>query len=91
MDSRIDAVYFHVLTEFVAATVDRSVVLKEDKIRAAFNFFDRSHRGSISVKDLTSVFGTEAQAREIMGSIDLDHDGHISYAEFHAMMESRDK
>mmetsp|Transcript_18465 Transcript_18465/g.36964 ORF Transcript_18465/g.36964 Transcript_18465/m.36964 type:complete len:504 (+) Transcript_18465:28-1539(+) len=73
--------------EFVSATVDKSVIFKEDKIKMAFDYFDRSHRGSLTVADLKSVLGSEEQAMEIMGQIDVKKDGVISYEEFHNMME----
>ncbi|GMH78399.1 hypothetical protein TrLO_g2326, partial [Triparma laevis f. longispina] len=73
--------------EFVAATVDKSLVFKEDKIKMAFDYFDRSHRGSITVKDLKDVFGSEEQAKEIMGELNHSKEGAITYKEFHEMME----
>ncbi|GMH66284.1 hypothetical protein TrST_g8833 [Triparma strigata] len=73
--------------EFVAATVDKSLVFKEDKIKMAFDYFDRSHRGSITVKDLQTVFGSEQQAKEIMGELNHAKEGAITYEEFHDMME----
>jgi len=75
--------------EFCAATVDKSMLMQEDKIRMAFNYFDRTHRGSISVRDLSTVFGSDTQAQEIMGEIDANGDGLISYEEFHEMMEGK--
>ncbi|GMI34918.1 hypothetical protein TeGR_g710 [Tetraparma gracilis] len=81
----------HVLNwqEFCTATVDQSVLFQEDKIRMAFNYFDRSHRGSISRADLANVFGSQQQATEIMGQIDANGDGAISYEEFHQMIDGK--
>ena len=75
--------------DFVTATVDKSLLFQEDKIKMAFNYFDRSHRGSITVKDLSQVFGSDDQAQEIMGEIDMNGDGVISYEEFHEMMDGK--
>jgi len=77
--------------DFVTATVDKSVVMQEDKIRMAFHHFDRNNRGSITVKDLSSVFGSDQQAQEIIKDIDVNGDGVISYEEFHEMMEVEEK
>ncbi|GMI28354.1 hypothetical protein TrCOL_g13075 [Triparma columacea] len=74
--------------DFVSATIDKSTVMQEDKIRMAFHHFDRTNRGSISVKDLAGVFGSEHQAKEVMKDVDFNGDGVISYEEFHAMMEA---
>ena len=75
--------------EFITATIEKSLVFKEDKIRMTFNHFDRAHRGSITVRDLCAHFGSEQQAQEIMSEIDINGDGVISYQEFHEMMEAK--
>jgi len=41
--------------------------------------------------DLVKVFGSESHAMEIMGAVDLDKDGRISYDEFKNMMTSENK
>lgn len=68
--------------EFIGAAVDKQVAMREDKIRQAFESFDVSRNGEISMSDLAKVFGSEAQAREIMGDADTNNDGVISYDEF---------
>ena len=73
--------------DFAAATMDKSLALREDKIRSAFNYFDKGKRGSITVKDLSAVFGNSGQAQEIMKDVDIDGDGTISYEEFHILMK----
>ena len=47
-----------------------------------FSAFDRSKTNSLTMADLIEVFGTEKQAREIMGDVDKDMDGVICYEEF---------
>ena len=72
---------------FLAATMDKNLALREDKIRLAFDQFRQS--GSyVEVSDLTRIFGSHAQAMEIMGSADVDKDGRIDYMEFKNVMES---
>jgi len=89
----LDVEHHHELNwkEFVTATIDKSTIIQEDKIRMAYNHFDRNKRGSITVKDLANVFGSEQQAREIMKDVDINGDGVISYEEFHEMMEVGEK
>jgi len=74
--------------EFLASTAEKNLLYREDKIRAAFEYFDHEHSNTITRKDMIRVFGSEKQAQEVMGTIDLDGDGVISYNEFSAMMRS---
>lgn len=77
--------------EFLEATIERNLHMQEDKVRLAFDHFKQSHQNSINMSDLINIFGSDAQAREVMGSVDLDRDGKISYEEFRAMMASHSK
>lgn len=67
---------------FLEAAVEKNVSLREEKIKEVFSAFDRSKANRLSMADLIEVFGTEKQAREIMGDVDKDMDGVISYEEF---------
>ncbi|CAM9920209.1 unnamed protein product [Scytosiphon promiscuus] len=75
--------------EFLAATIDRNVVIREDNVRRAFEYFDVEGSGSITFANLVQIFGSEDHAREIVGAgdIDLNGDGEISFDEFRQMME----
>lgn len=72
--------------DFLAAMMDKSVVMQEDKIRMAFDHFNKSEGNYLLISDLVELFGGEAQAREIMGDVDADGDGRISYEDFRQMM-----
>ena len=72
---------------FLAAMMDKSVMMQEDKIRMAFDDLHKSEGNYLLVSDLVEIFGRESQAREIMGDVDTDGDGRISYEDFRIMME----
>lgn len=55
------------MQEFLAATIDRNLFIREDNVRRAFQYFDVEGSGSITVGDLVTIFGSEAHAREIVG------------------------
>lgn len=44
-------------SEFVTATANRGNLLKEDKLKQAFNYYDKDNSGSISVDEIKSVLG----------------------------------
>uniref|UniRef100_A0A7S2ESY8 Calmodulin n=1 Tax=Ditylum brightwellii TaxID=49249 RepID=A0A7S2ESY8_9STRA len=71
--------------DFLAAMMDKSVALREDKIRMAFEHFKRNDSNDLLVSDLFEIFG-EAQAREIFGDADIDGDGRISFEDFRSLM-----
>jgi calmodulin len=56
--------------------------------RNAFSFFDRNHDGSISAKELGTALRaiglnpTELEVNEMLTSVDLNHDGVLSFEEF---------
>lgn len=45
-------------TEFIAACMDKSVYLKEEKLLAAFKSFDLDGSGKISVDELKKIIGS---------------------------------
>jgi len=72
--------------EFLAATADRSVMMQEEKIRLAFDHFKQSDQDFIQIADLVDLLGGIDKAKEILGDIDSDGDGKISFEDFHQMM-----
>lgn len=74
-------------SEFLAATMDMNYAIREENILRAFQNFDADGKGELTLKDLIEVMGSEDHARELVGEIDLNGDGVISYEEFKAMMQ----
>merc|ERR1712019_243088 len=70
-------------TEFLAATLDKRVYMKEDVCWSAFRVFDRNGDGKISPEELRQVLGdndvvgviTPAKKAELLDGIDANGDG----------------
>lgn len=82
-------------TEFIAATMERSVYLKEEKLWSAFRLFDKDGNGKISATELRDVLGADDNFRndlkyyeQMIKEADLNGDGEIDYSEFIKMMSS---
>lgn len=46
-------------SEWLIATMNKKNLISEDKVRNAFNFFDKDGSGSISVDELKEVLGVK--------------------------------
>jgi len=66
---------------FVAATMDKNLIMRDDKIRSVFDHFKRSDSNYILATDLEQLMGP-SQAKEIMAFVDTDGDGKIAYDDF---------
>eukprot|EP00920_Eleutheroschizon_duboscqi_P029576 GHVT01071777.1.p1 GENE.GHVT01071777.1~~GHVT01071777.1.p1 ORF type:complete len:869 (+),score=231.43 GHVT01071777.1:871-3477(+) len=85
-------------TEFIAATMDRKIYMKEDVCWAAFRVFDLDGNGKISPEELRSMLGmkdvTNSLGKEVIDSllteVDLNGDGEIDFDEFMYMMRRRE-
>uniref|UniRef100_A0A6U0Q172 Uncharacterized protein n=1 Tax=Eucampia antarctica TaxID=49252 RepID=A0A6U0Q172_9STRA len=72
--------------DFLAAMMDKSLWMREDKIRMAFDHLKKSDDNCLLISDLVDLFGGESKAKEIMGEICSDGVGRISYKDFKNMM-----
>lgn len=82
-------------TEFLAATIDANVFLREDYLRTAFNMFDKDHSGKIDNDEVIALLtgedlGVHVSKNAInkaMKEIDANGDGEIDFEEFMEMMK----
>lgn len=77
-------------TEFLAAAMDPTIYLKEERLYEAFKAFDKHGIGRISINDLKEVIkGDEIELGNLglaLEEFDNDNDGQIDYNEFIMMM-----
>jgi len=79
-------------SEWVVATINKNQLLSDEKMKQAFDLFDKDGGGSISSDEVKEVLGVgkkfdEKVWDEIISEVDIDGDGEISYSEFKLMME----
>jgi calcium-dependent protein kinase len=77
-------------TEFLAATIDKKIYLKNERLFEAFKSFDKDESGKISVKEISSIINAQKEdygsIEEVVKKFDLNGDGEIDYEEFCNMM-----
>lgn len=74
-------------SEFVTATVNRGELLQHDKLKAAFEMYDKDDSGSISTDEIKHVLGvgkdiSEEVWQQIVKEVDANGDGEVSFEEF---------
>lgn len=79
-------------TEFIAATIDQKIYLKNERLFEAFKNFDKDNSGKISIKEIGSIINAENEdfknLEEEIKRFDINGDGEIDYTEFCNMMEN---
>ena len=74
---------------FLAATMDKNLVMREDKIKMAFDRFNHSGADHLTLHDFKGMFEGEAQEKEIFDYLDTDYDGKVSFEDFRNAMEEQ--
>ena len=82
-------------TEFLAATIDANVYMREDYLKTAFQMFDKDGSGKIDNEevlellqgeDLSNLVSKDA-IQKALQEIDANGDGEIDFEEFMEMMK----
>ena len=82
-------------TEFIAATIDVNIFMRQDYLRTAFEMFDADGSGKIDNDEVKALLqGDELQnlcsvdaIKTAMDEIDVNGDGEIDFEEFMQMMQ----
>ena len=79
--------------EFIRAAIDKSILLTEENMQFAFNYFDKNGKGEITCDDLCSIFSGDnitkeeyEKAQKIIKDASSKHDDKIRYKEFCQIM-----
>ena len=77
-------------TEFIAATMQKKLYLKEERLFEAFSVFDKDNTRKITKEELMQVLkaekNQEAEIENIIKQVDKNGEGSIDYQEFLELM-----
>lgn len=68
--------------EFLATMIDKSLIIKEDKIKLAFDHFRNADDNCLKVEELVKMLGGESSAREIFHLDKINGNDTITYDQF---------
>lgn len=82
-------------TEFIAATIDTNIFLRDDYLKSAFQMFDKDGSGKIDNEEVVALLQgedlknlvTKEAIQTAMKEIDANGDGEIDFQEFMQMMK----
>ncbi len=83
--------------EFIRAAIDPKIFMSKNYLKFAFKYFDVENTGVITFEEIKKRFlqnsnnkneAVERQLKNIYDSIDINHDGTVSFDEFCKMMKS---
>lgn len=77
--------------EFITASIDRTKIITDKKLEAAFNLFDKDGNGSICSQELKHIIGKRFNNNDeywnnLVKEVDQNGDGEISLDEFKNLM-----
>ena len=80
-------------SEFVAASVEKELILKEENLKESFDFFDKNKNGLINLEDLRVVFKkfkgfSQEEFNSIVSDVDVDENNEIDFEEYKNVMKS---
>lgn len=84
------------LVEFIAATVEAQVFLREEHLRNAFIMFDQDGSGKIDAREIVQLLTGEdfkddiskEQILQVIKEVDVNGDGEVDFDEFILMMRT---
>ena len=82
------------ILEFIAATIDAQIFMREENLRTAFQMFDTDNSGKIDASEVKTLLEGEdfkdqiskEQLNRIIKEVDANGDGEIDFEEFLSMM-----
>jgi len=80
-------IHFH---EFVAASLNRNVLMRRDLLHKVFDKFDSDHTGYLSKENIAEVMGSHDKVDKIMEEIDTTHSGKVNFEDFLLLMTRHD-
>jgi calcium-dependent protein kinase len=82
--------------EFLRVTINKALILGEQNLEMAFNFFDKDKSGKLSadeVKHVLGIIGDDEKSKnivkDIIAEVDINNDGEISLDEFKMLMNNK--
>lgn len=72
--------------DFLSAMADKSLLIKEEKIRMVFNCFRKNGCKNLRVSDILDLIGGEEGAKEILDMDQLENKDEITFEDFRTMM-----
>ena len=81
--------------EFVRASIDKEILVTDEILKFAFNFFDKDRDGQITAEEIKNTFAKSFKKEvinydesiiNIIKEVDLNNDQKINYEEFKEMM-----
>ncbi|CAD8178240.1 unnamed protein product [Paramecium pentaurelia] len=76
-------------TDFLIASIDKQVLLSQQRLQSTFKIFDIDKSGSICLDEFQSIFIgiTDEMLKQIIKEVGQNQDGRISLKEFFKIME----